>query len=270
MTKCGVKPSHAAQWAFSFGYLSGVATLLSDSPAGLLRAVWPRESVDWIGIAVLLLTAVAVWQRPAMATSRTTWLLGALMGIAIVCRLLYGSIYLRPAGTPIQSLVLIALSGTAIGLGWASQLGRNAPAARSEFVVDSLLTIALFVGSSATLGMSGSMKYGMIGMLLTAISCASLSVTRSWPWVSNVTILMLLGLGSAFAELPTGTLLGLGGAILIHGALGRWQPQSPRRRAWGQAALLCVAASCVGFTAKQFSKDVKGDNASNGGYETYK
>lgn len=275
MRKSGSDNAQAATWAFSLSLLVGVAALLSDSPSGLVRAVWPREAVDWLAIAAIVLTVVAQWQQPA---GRMTLVVGVLLGILIVCRLLLGSVYLRPAGTSASSLVAIALGGTLIGLCWYLQLDRhesrnslheNKAGTRTAWP-EAAVHAAVSFAAAATLGMSGSMQYGMIGGLATLASCAAWLPTRIWPGVGNLVTLMLLGLGLAFAELRLVTMLCFCAVILTGSLLGRMLPTQARWRSAGFVCMVGVVGLCVGLTARQFFKDVKGDNASYGGYEAYK
>lgn len=268
LSQWGAGATLAALWAFSIGLLIGVATLLSDSPAGIVRAIWPREAVDWLAIASCLLTGVAAFQGRPVLRSRATLVLGILLGIAIASRLLYGSIYLRPAGTSINSLLAIASGGALVGVCWYVELGRASERSQSE----SLATGAVLLGASATLGMSGSFQYGVIGLLVTLTACATWAVTRDWPWVSQLVILMLLGLGVAFAGLSLVMALALSGAVFLGSCLGRLPSASgtQRYRTWGALGLMGIVTLCVGLTTGQFLKEVKGNNASNGGYETIK
>lgn len=268
LSRCSLGSTASALWAFSVALLLGVATLLSDSPAGLARAIWPREAVDWLAIASCLLTAVAALQGRPVLRSRTTFVLGILLGIVIASRLLYGSIYLRPASTSMTSLLAIMSGGAWLGVCWYVELGRASERSLSE----SLAMGAVLLGASATLGMSGSFQYGMIGLLVTLTAGASWVATRDWPWVSQLVILMLLGLGVAFAELSSVTALALSGAVFLGGCLGRLPSASgtKRYRTWGALGLMGIVTLCVGLTTQQFLKEVKGNNASNGGYETIK
>ena len=280
LTKCGVDRSLAACWAVSLALLVGVAALLSNSPAGMLRGLWPREAVDWLGIAAGLLTCVAALQTRPVAIGRLTLAVGVLLGVLIVCRLLYGSIYLRPGHTSMNSLLAIALAGAVVGVGWHLELAR----ATQRRLTESLACVAVGLGASATLGMSGSFQYAMIGMLVTVASVAAWMATRSWPGVSNLVVLMLVGLGMAFAELNRSSMLGLSSAILLCSLVGlrstTWpsgsdQPSTPpnstkRTPVVGLIVVVGLVTVCVGLNAQRFLKSVKGNNASHGGYEAYK
>ena len=282
LTKRGIDSSMAAWLAFSLATLVSVATLLSSNPAGMMRGVWPREAVDWLGIAACLLTGVAGLQARPVALGRLTLVVGVLMGVLIACRLLYGSVYLRPGHTSMNSLLAITLAGGVIGLGWHFELAR---ATQWRFT-ESLACITTCLGASATLGMSGSFQYAMIGMLVTVAGVAAWVATRSWPGVCNLMVLMLIGLGMAFAELKLSSMLELTGAMLlcsfigIRGAAGHTsgsdQPNAPpplRPARWRVVGLILVVGLvtiCVGMNAQQFLKSVKGNNASHGGYEAYK
>ncbi|MCC6509144.1 MAG: hypothetical protein IT423_08560 [Pirellulaceae bacterium] len=264
----GVPSSTAALWAYCLSLLVGVAVLLSGGLVGMTRGVWPREAVDWLAIAAMFLTGLAVLQRQPAQASRLTLVMGLLMGTLIVCRLLYGSVYLRPGHTSTTALVAIALGGGVIGVSWYFDLTRSNEPQNSESIVG----CAVAFGSSAILGMSGSFQYGMIGLLATIASCAAWTATRSWPWVSHQVTLLLLGLGLAFAELNLATALALSGTVLGGSLLGRWSSTAAhkRHRAVGLMAIVVVLALCVGLTTQRFFKDVKGSNASYGGYEALK
>ncbi len=87
LRQLGVAATAASLWAFSFSLMPGVAALLSGSQADLLRAVWPREAVDWLAWASLLFTGVAVVQFRGYQRRWhwTTVVLGLLLGIGVVC-----------------------------------------------------------------------------------------------------------------------------------------------------------------------------------------
>lgn len=268
LSRWGAGATMAALWAFSVGLLIGVAALLSDSPTGLARAVWPREAVDWLAIASCVLTGVAALQGRPVLHRRLTFVLGILLGVVVASRLLYGSIYLRPAGTSMTSLLAIVSGGAWVGVCWYVELGRGSERSLSE----SLAMGAVLLGASATLGMSGSFQYGMIGLLVTLTACATWAATLDWPWVSQLVILMLLGLGVAFAELNLVTALAFSGTVFLGGCLGRLPSANGtnRYRTWGTLGVMGIVVLCVGLTTQQFLKEVKGNNASNGGYETIK
>ena len=271
----------AAWWACSLAILVGVAALLSDGPAGMLRGLWPREAADWLGIAAGLLTCVAALQTRPVAIGRITLAVGVLLGVLIVCRLLFGSIYLRPGNTSMNSLLAIALAGSVIGVCWHLELAR----ATQRRLTESLTCMAVSLGSSATLGMSGSFQYAMIGLLVTVASVAAWMGTRSWPGVSNLLVLMLIGLGVAFAELNLPSMLGLTTAMLLCSLIGlrsttshstsSAQPSTQltptkRTQVAGLIVVVGLVTVCVGLNAQRFLKSVKGNNASHGGYEAYK
>lgn len=282
LTKRGTDRSLATWWAFSMALWVGVAALLSSSPAGMMRGLWPREAVDWLGIAAGLLTCVAAMQTRPVAIGRLTLAVGALLGVLIACRLLYGSVYLRPGHTSINSLLAIAPAGAMIGVGWHLELAR-APQRR---ITESLACMAASLGASATLGMSGSFQYATIGMLVTATSAAVWMATRSWPGVSNLVVLMLVGLGMAFAELNLLSLLGLTGAMLLCSLIGLRSTishvtssdqsalnqfnETKRMSVAGLIVVFGLVSVCVGLNAQRFLSSVKGNNASHGGYEAYK
>ena len=275
--------SMASLWAFSLSALIGVAALLSDGPVGMLRGAWPREAVDWLALAALAFTFIAALQRPsvnqetpttgasttgAQAQGALTLGLGLLLGTAIACRLLWGSIYLRPGHTSIQSLGAIAASGSLIGWCWYVELTRSA----ERGLMEGLCCAATGMCIAATLGMSGSFQYGMIGMLMTLAGLAAWASTRRWPWIYNLVMMLLLGLGLAFAEVQLPIMLGLCGAMVLATGLS-WLPQGASRRSVrgiGLAAIVGVALLCVAWTGLRFSQEIKGKNADYGGYEALK
>ncbi len=265
----GVESSLAALGAFCLALGVGVAALLSDSFAGLQRGLWPREAVDWLAIAAGVLTLMAAWQKRPAVIGGVSLLIGLLLGTLIVCRLLYGSVYLRPGHTAPASLAAIALAGTAVGACWHVELARTA--ARS--IAESLTACIVGLGCAATLGMSGSFQYAMIALLATLGCAAAWAGARTWPWIGNIVMLMLLILGMAFAELSWPSLIALVAAIAILAGLGHVPASglapAHLRRVGLIAALLCVGL-CVGWNTQKFLQDVKGNNASHGGYEAYK
>ncbi len=124
----------------------------------------------------------------------------------------------------------------------------------------------------------------MIGILFTFACTSAWVATRCWPWVGNLIILMLLGLGMAFAELNLLSLLGLTCAVLLCSVIGLRRPmhhasdlphnatasRMSRPQILGLVAVVSLVALCVGLNTQRFLQAVKGNNASYGGYEAYK
>ncbi len=270
LRQLGVAATAASLWAFSFSLMPGVAALLSGSQADLLRAVWPREAVDWLAWASLLFTGVAVVQFRGYQRRWhwTTVVLGLLLGIGVVCRLLYGSIYLRPGQTSWQALLAIFATGSLLGLGWSADVTRQTARSWQECLV----TCIWIAGISVTLAMSGSLQYGVIGGLIGLATLIAWVSTGYWPWVSGLIMGSLLGLGWAFAELRPFPMFGLTLVWLGLMLTGRLPQEERGKRLINVVLVICAAmiVCVVGWTANQFLNDTQRSNTDYGGYETLK
>lgn len=273
LAKAGWSKPDSSLWAVSLGLVLGISTLLAGSLSDLTRAIWPREAVDWLGpAAAVMALAATIQNRNSVATSRRpdrlALLVGILMGIAITCRLLFGTVYLRPAQTSIQSLLAIGLAGALLGSLWYLELQRNSQRSWME-----MLVLGLWIaGAALILAMSGSMQYAVIGSIIGLASLAARLATGHWPWTGQLVCAMLLGLGLAFAELQLVTLAGFAVALLwiqLAASLrARW-PTS-RVNAWMLLVSASLIAVLVGWTTQHFLSDLKRNSTEYGGYETLK
>lgn len=274
LVKRGLPPGTATLWCFTLSLLVGIAVLLSGTPRDLVRAVWPREAVDWLGWIAVCFTAMTVGQTSKSAPSISTpfrplvLTVGMLVGICVVCRLLFGSIYLRPAQTSVNSLSAIALAGVFLGCQWYVEHQRQPGRSWQESLVAGLW----LAGISVTLAMSGSMQYGMVGGLIGLASLAAWAATGQWPWLSQTVGASLLGLGLAFAEVQLFTLIGFGFALamlpIADGTESGLMAQRIRALTLFFAAVVVVIL--VVQTGKQFLDQVNGNKVDYGGYETLK
>ncbi len=264
----GVEPSLAALGAFCLALGVGVAALLSDSFAACSAVFGRARRRGLAGYCGRSAHMMAAWQKRPAVIGGVSLLIGLLLGTLIVSDCCTCSVQ-AAAWAHTAGLAAIALAGTAVGACWHVELARTS--ARS--IAESLTACVVGLGCAATLGMSGSFQYAMIALLATLGCAAAWAGARTWPWIGNIVMLMLLILGMAFAELSWPSLIALVAAIAILAGLGHVPASglapAHLRRVGLIAALLCVGL-CVGWNTQKFLQDVKGNNASHGGYEAYK
>jgi hypothetical protein len=214
----------------------------------------------------VLLTAVGSAQAPGKL-SNFMWLVGLLLCVGCGFRLLYGSVYLRPANIQPIPLSVIGAWGLLMAISWAVAV-RAQPQHNSRLDWATKIIFVMMLGvAAAMLAMSGSLTYGVVGGLVALATVACLMTSGHLPPGSFVLAQCMIGLGHAFAELPLPAAVGT--CLAVCACALCLQVASMRLR-W---AMLCLSILLMGvcgqLVTRQFLSSLQAKPESNG-YEAYK
>ena len=231
------------------------------------RWVSPREAVEWIPLGLLGL-AIASTAAQWGVRFRALWLgLGILGCLALAIRLMYGSIYLRPADLQWSYLLAILAWGSSMATLWLAWPTWQRPTVQHSHVLGAL-QLTILLATALNLGMSGSFQYAGAGIVITCVSACSWLGSKYWSSIQAIAGVSLLGLGPTFAE-TSWTATGLLGLAWGLSLLSRIRAG----RKWLVVvvlATLTTTAIATGITAVNFRSAISGTSQGASGYEAYK
>lgn len=249
--------------AFGLGVAVSIPVLLGlgQTPSRWLQ---PRQALEWIPAGLLLWVAAAAGVA-GDSRRKTAWLVvGALVGLALAGRMMWGSVYLRPASLDWTNVAAIAGWGLALAGVWMAGQRGDRPSPRLGGTVDLLLLLMVAV----ILGTTGSMLYGAVGLLLVVAFLASWLGAGVSASLALPSALLLLGLGPTFAGTPWPLALAMATAIVIQGCAAH--SGSARLRGMAMALALVLAVSATVVAANSFVQSVAGKPQGASGYEAYR
>ncbi len=266
----------AANFGFAIAIAIAIPALMSTSLAGLQRIVSPREALDWLPLALLAVSVVdmrlyATSQRDPSSqqdpsSRRGNWIavIGIVIALLTAYRVLWGSIYLRPTDLKAWNLIVITVWGSAMAIAWWTA-DRTA---RQRSWVEGLFVLLVSVSIMATLGMSGSFTYGIVGLLILVSTSMGWLLTAHFSPLSFFSWIFVLGLGLAFAELDQRVMILQQVSVLVTVGALRWNWS---RAKWiGLVIALALSLVAVGWTARDFVNAMTTKQNSYNGYEAYK
>lgn len=227
---------------------------------GLLPRVPPRESADWLLVAVL--PAAAVAEMIAAASARVGWAARVAVAALAVPVLLRGSVYVTDlAGpgsrewSPGQTWLTYVALAAALLTAWAA-LERLA--ARTRGVTALACVTGAVLGAGVVLMLSGYATGGPLGLPLAAALGAAAVAALAGKAEASATGAIGVGVVGLFALLVVGRLFAglsdLNAALLFAAPLFAWLPEALPERPRLRAALrlgLTAAAVLIALVLAQ-------------------
>lgn len=248
-------------WSIALTLAIAIPIPLSSSLTDLIRAIRPREAIDWLSF---LLLGLAMFQTLAISKPRWFWLwiaLGAVSCVAIAARMLYGGVHFRAGTISWSGPAWSILWGGTISLLWF--LGTRSGARLSwPMGITWLMTLGAI---SASLAMSGSIVYGAISGLIFVSSLFGWIGSAKLGTFAAVPATVLIGLGIAYAEMPFGVGGLLTSSLLLLSSGGHVTKKKL------QTLLVVTAfglsAASVVIVSRKFAMDT---SSTNSGYDAYR
>jgi hypothetical protein len=256
--------SSSAALASGFGAMIALPILLHPGD-GLSRIAMPREALEWLPLGMLGLSLFTLLY--SLAPKRASiWVgLGMLSCFAIVARMMWGSVYLRPSNPQWGYASILLVWASFMAWGWRSRI--NATSHEKGGVLNGAVQLFLLFVVAVNLGLSGSITYFAAGALFAVASAASWIGARRLSQVTPCVTLGLLVLGPTFSETSWWVAALLAFAVVCSVIVG--QIESGRRRVVMMVLVMVAALAASSFTGYKFWQSVSSKSNSSG-YEAYK
>jgi hypothetical protein len=244
-----------------------IPILLSGGFEDLVRAIRPREAIDWVPVGVL---TFALLERLSLATTRRQrlWMIvAACIGCLFAVRLLYGGVHLRAGVWQWTGFAWSLAWGLSLWTCWFPDFKKPSMFPWLEGTTRLILTACVAVA----LASSGSLVYGAVAGLLFISIASSWIGNGSLGTFSSSILIVLIGLGVAYSELKIAEAFVLAGSVLLV-SISRWSSSKNLSKNLSRG-LLAVAAglalSCATARVIQVTSAESRSTDSNG-YDSYK
>lgn len=192
--RCLRQVREGSAMAVATAVAAGLAVLQSTGWNDLLRVIQPRVALEWLPLVTILFAACSL-----IRTMKVRAACGIVLAVLTPVRLLWGSVYLEAEQSRLEVMAGIAA--------WSATLALPLLLEQRESDVKRLSwnTAAWAVAVAGTAAMivgSGSLTYGAATGICGLAILSVLMATSQIPDTGIVPLVCLIGLSTAFAELP--------------------------------------------------------------------